>query len=71
MRDFTLDQLQHGKRLPDDTWNQITNCLTALASDSQHNIHDRIVEGLTFKQLLQTLLSARDLIEHMQQNQKM
>ena len=60
MKDFTRSELESAR--PDRDLAECANfCLEALYSDSERNLKDSVVPGLTFEELIGTLLLARDL----------
>jgi hypothetical protein len=48
----------------------IAYCLNRLYADTQHTLTQEVVQGLTFEELIGTLLQARDLHEQMQEMMK-
>lgn len=60
MKDFTPEQLERAR--PDrDLTDCVDHCLQALYADQSHVVVDQVVQGLTFEELIGTLLLARDL----------
>ena len=41
----------------------INHCLSCLYKDDKHGVSDKVVENLSFEELIGTLLVARDLAE--------
>ena len=41
----------------------INHCLSCLYRDDKHGVSDKVVENLTFEELINALLMARDLAE--------
>lgn len=41
----------------------INHCLSCLVRDDQHELSDKVVEGLSFEELIGTLLLARELAQ--------
>lgn len=60
MKDFNEEQLERAR--PDrDLADCADHCLRALYADRSKSVSDHVVEGLTFEELIGTLLLARDL----------
>ena len=67
MRDYTQAELEDGR--PAESAQRCTNfCLRQLYADDQHGFTDSVVSGLTFEELIGTLLKVRDELESVAQN---
>lgn len=66
MKDFRKADLEATR--PDTSVDEtIAYCLRRLYADKQHTVTQEVVHGLTFEELIGTLLQARDLYEQMQE----
>lgn len=67
MRGLTKEQLESAT-IPDDPYilDKIEHCLRALYEDKKHNIEEEIVRGLSFEEVIGTLIQARDEINNLQ-----
>jgi len=69
MKDVTqhdLEAIRHEPKLE----HTIAHCLSRLYADTQHTVTQEVVHGLTFEELIGTLLQARDLYEQVQEMQE-
>ena len=65
MKDFRKTDLEATR--PDTSVDAtIAYCLRQLYADKQHTVTQEVVHGLTFEELIGTLLQARDLYEQLQ-----
>lgn len=62
MRDVDTDYLE-GLRPRMQAQQAINHCLSCLIRDDQHRLSDQVVEGLSFEELIGTLLVARELAQ--------
>lgn len=62
MKDFTHQELE-ATRPSTDIAQTLAYCLAQLYADRMHTVTQEIVHGLTFEELIGTLLQARDLYE--------
>lgn len=65
MKDFEQSDLE-ASRPDSNVEHTIAYCLNRLYADTQHTVTQEVVHGLTFEELIGTLLQARDLHEEMQ-----
>ena len=63
MKDYTKEQINLLKPFWIDGIKAIDFCLEALYNDEKHNFKDNIVLGLTFEELINSILSAKDNLE--------
>lgn len=59
MKDYSQEELERTRPSinPNDA---IECCLKALFEDKKHNIHDYVVDGLTYEEVIGALLLAND-----------
>ena len=59
MKDYTAEELEETR--PDGEAKDLINfCLKRLYSDRKHSILNNVVDGMTYEELIGTLLKARD-----------
>ncbi|MEI7832426.1 MAG: hypothetical protein WCJ56_04425 [bacterium] len=65
MKGYTVKEMKAFENLRPETdvESNIDFCLNLLYKDNKHSTSDDVVAGLTFEELLGTLLQARDLCE--------
>ncbi|HEY3379311.1 MAG TPA: hypothetical protein VGL77_17675 [Armatimonadota bacterium] len=67
MKDFTQIDLEATR--PDTNVNDtIAYCLNRLYADQTHTVGDEVVQGLSFEELIGTLLQARDLCNELKES---
>jgi hypothetical protein len=69
MKDVTqhdLEAIRHEPKLE----HTIAHCPSRLYADTQHTFTQEVVHGLTFEELIGTLLQARDLDEQVQETKE-
>lgn len=69
MKDFTQIDLEATR--PDTNVNDtIAYCLNRLYADQTHTVGEEVVPGLSFEELIGTLLQARDLCDEMKESEE-
>lgn len=63
MKDFTREELE-SNRPPKDALDVLDFCLDRLYNDTQKRTTDELAHGLTYEELIGTLLLARDEINN-------